>query len=86
MSTSSAYPMDPALAILIRFPNSHSGIVSRENIPMSMPKMPNGSAAPRSSTQPDTKKVQANEMMARRIVTMTKQSAARWPYESMSYR
>lgn len=70
----------------MRFPNNQSGIVKRLKMPMSMPKIPNGSAGPFSATQSATKKVQANEMMDRRIVTMTKQSPARWEYESMSFK
>lgn len=69
----------------MRFPNNQSGIVKRLKMPMSMPKIPNGSAGPFSATQSATKKVQANEIMDRRIVTMTKQSPARCEYESMSF-
>lgn len=50
-----------------------------------MPKMPNGSAAPLLLIQSDTKKVQAKAMMERRMVTVTKQSPARWEYESISW-
>lgn len=55
-------------------------------MPNSMPKIPNGSAGPFSATQSATKKVHANEMTDRRIVTITKQSPARCEYESMSFK
>lgn len=55
-------------------------------MPKSIPKMPNGSAGPFSATQSATKKVHANEMTDRRIVTITKQSPARCEYESMSFK
>lgn len=42
-----------------------------------MPKIPNGSAAPFFSTHCATKKVHAKETIDRRIVMITKQSAAR---------
>ena len=68
-----------AVAILILFPKYQSGIVVKEKSPMSIPKMPKGSAAPRECTHSTAKKVQAKEMMERRIVTMVKASAARAP-------
>lgn len=60
-------------------------MTKRLNKPMSMPKMPNGSAGPLLLIQSDTKKVQAKAMIERRMVTVTKQSPARWEYESISW-
>jgi hypothetical protein len=68
---------DGAVAILILFPYSHSGIVSRENSPISIPRIPKASAGPRSFIQLATKNVHANATTARNIVTITKQSVAR---------
>ena len=75
----------PAVAIRMRFPYNQSGIVRREKTPMIMPKMPNGRAGPALSTQLPTKNVQAKETTARAIVVITKQSAARGRYASISY-
>lgn len=49
--------------------------VNKAKIPISIPKIPNGSAGPADCTHPAAKKVQAKETTAREMVVMTKQSA-----------
>lgn len=49
--------------------------MSSEKTPISMPKMPNGSAGPASRTHVPTKKVQAKDTTERNRTMMVKQSA-----------
>lgn len=61
-------------------------MVNRLKMPNNMPKIPKGSAGPFWATQSATKKVHANEITERRMVTMTKQSPATCEYESISFK
>jgi len=68
-----------AVAILILLPQSHTGIVDKENIPMRAPKTPKGMAVPAFETHSPAKKVQEKLIIALMQVTATKQSAASGP-------
>lgn len=68
----------------MRFPNNQRGTVRSEKIPISIPKIPKGSARPLSEYQSPTTNVQVNARMARSEVTMTKQSPAAKEYASIN--
>lgn len=72
-----------AVQILMRFPQMIIGIVARPKAPISIPKMPNGSAGPAFFTQSLTKNVHAKDTIDRTNVTATKQSPATELYDSI---
>lgn len=72
-----------AVAILVRLPQMTTGIVSSVKMPISMPKIPNGSATPLAATHSPTKNVHAKPTTARRKVMATKQSPETELYASI---
>lgn len=71
-----------AVAMRILLPYRRKGMISKAKMPISMPKMPNGSAAPSFSTHVPTKNVHEKLTIERRQTTMTKQSPDTALYES----